>query len=157
MSRAGTVNERIEAALTPLAGYSKESGPPNPPPPAVTVAMPRPSPPLGRPAFWVHSALLAVCSLSAWWGVEAAPGTDKTPDFTRDIPRSHVLTMRWIMRPPRPEEALDGPEVSPDMIIRDSIGPITSASGPARIVQDGQLLGVVDRDDLLTVIAGGQS
>ena len=85
MARAGTVNERIEAALTPLAGYSKESGPPNPPPPAVTVAMPRPSPPLGRPAFWVHSALLAVCSLSAWWGVEAAPGTDKTPDFTRDI------------------------------------------------------------------------
>jgi len=86
-----------------------------------------------------------------------APADDYVADFTRDIPRSHVLTMRWIMRPPRPDEALDGPEVSPDMVIRDSIGPITSASGAARVVHDGQLLGVVDRDDLLVLIAGNQN
>ncbi len=47
--------------------------------------MPRPSLPLGRLAFWVHSALLTVCSLSAWWGGLVAQGAEKAPDFTRDI------------------------------------------------------------------------
>lgn len=83
-----------------------------------------------------------------------APADEYVADFTRDIPRSHVLTMRWIMRPPRPGEALDGPELSPDLIIRDSIHAISQASAPARIVSEGQLLGLVDRDDLLVLIAG---
>jgi glycine betaine/proline transport system ATP-binding protein len=83
-----------------------------------------------------------------------APADDYVADFTRDIPRSHVLTMRWIMRDARPGEPLDGPELSPDLVIRESISPITSSSAPARIVENGQLLGVVDRDDLLAVIAG---
>jgi hypothetical protein len=30
-------------------------------------------------------ALVAMCSLAASRGAEAAQGTDKTPDFTRDI------------------------------------------------------------------------
>ena len=83
-----------------------------------------------------------------------APADDYVADFTRDIPRSHVLTMRWIMRDAKPGEALDGPELSPDLVIRESIAPITSSSAPAKIVKDGQLLGLVDRDDLLAVIAG---
>jgi glycine betaine/proline transport system ATP-binding protein len=83
-----------------------------------------------------------------------APADDYVADFTRDIPRSHVLTMRWIMRDVKPGEPLDGPELSPDLVIRESIAPITSSSAPARIVKDGQLLGLVDRDDLLAVIAG---
>ena len=83
-----------------------------------------------------------------------APADDYVADFTRDIPRSHVLTMRWIMRDVKPGEPLDGPELSPDLVSRESIAPITSSSAPARIVKDGQLLGLVDRDDLLAVIAG---
>jgi glycine betaine/proline transport system ATP-binding protein len=83
-----------------------------------------------------------------------APADDYVADFTRDIPRSHVLTMRWIMRDAKPGEALDGPELSPDLVIRESIAPITSSSAPAKIVKDGQLLGLVGRDDLLAVIAG---
>ena len=31
------------------------------------------------------ATLVILCSLAAWRGAEAAPGTDKAPDFTRDI------------------------------------------------------------------------
>jgi glycine betaine/proline transport system ATP-binding protein len=83
-----------------------------------------------------------------------APADDYVRDFTRDIPRSHVLTLRWIMRPLAEGEGVDGPELSPDMVIRDSIRTISGSSAPARVVEDGHLLGVVGRDDLLAVIAG---
>ena len=86
-----------------------------------------------------------------------APADDYVRDFTRDIPRSHVLTMRWIARPLRAGEPLDGPEVGPDMVIRDSVPVLSGSSAPARVVDDGTLLGVVDRDDLLRVIAGQSS
>ena len=83
-----------------------------------------------------------------------APADDYVRDFTRDIPRSHVLTMRWIARPLADHEGGDGPEVSPDMIIRDSIPIVSGAAAPVRVVDNGTLLGVVSRDDLLHVIAG---
>jgi glycine betaine/proline transport system ATP-binding protein len=86
-----------------------------------------------------------------------APADDYVRDFTRDIPRSHVLTMKWIARPLHEGEGSDGPELSSDMVIRDSIPAISGASAPARVVRDGQLLGVVSRDDLLTVIAGQEA
>ena len=37
-----------------------------------------------------------------------SPADDYVTNFVRDIPRSHVLTLRWIMREPAPGEA-DGP------------------------------------------------
>ncbi len=83
-----------------------------------------------------------------------APADDYVADFTRDIPRSHVLTLRWIMRPLAAGEGTDGPDLSPDMVIRDSIRVISQASAPARVVEAGQVLGYVGRDDLLAVIAG---
>jgi glycine betaine/proline transport system ATP-binding protein len=86
-----------------------------------------------------------------------APADDYVRDFTRDIPRSHVLTMRWIARPPKDGEATDGPVVPPDMVIRDSVEIISGAAAPVRVVEDGALLGVVDRDDLLAVVAGQSS
>jgi glycine betaine/proline transport system ATP-binding protein len=83
-----------------------------------------------------------------------APADDYVRDFTRDIPRSHVLTARWIARPLTDGEGSDGPEISPDLVIRDSIPIVSGAAAPARVVQDGKLLGVIGRDDLLAVIGG---
>jgi glycine betaine/proline transport system ATP-binding protein len=83
-----------------------------------------------------------------------APADDYVADFTRDIPKSHVLTLRWIMRPPADGEALDGPVLSPDTVIRDAIRVVTESNSPVVIVENGERLGVVDRDDLLAVIAG---
>jgi glycine betaine/proline transport system ATP-binding protein len=83
-----------------------------------------------------------------------APADDYVADFTRDIPKSHVLTLRWIMRPPVDGEALDGPVLSPDTVIRDAIRVVTESNSPVVIVENGERLGVVNRDDLLAVIAG---
>ncbi len=38
-----------------------------------------------------------------------SPADDYVENFVRDVPRSHVLTLRWIMRDPGPDEPLDGP------------------------------------------------
>src|SRR2546428_6112025 len=39
-----------------------------------------------------------------------SPADDYVGNFVRDIPRSHVLTLRWIMREPQPGEE-DGPRL----------------------------------------------
>ncbi len=38
-----------------------------------------------------------------------SPADDYVANFVRDIPRTHVLTLRWIMREPRPGEEHGGP------------------------------------------------
>ena len=38
-----------------------------------------------------------------------SPADDYVANFVRDIPRTHVLTLRWIMRDPRPGEETGGP------------------------------------------------
>jgi glycine betaine/proline transport system ATP-binding protein len=84
--------------------------------------------------------------------VVGAPADDYVRDFVSDVPKSHVLTIRWVMRPARPEDALDGPELPPDMIVRDAARAVLSAAAPVRVVRDGELLGVVDDDAILRVI-----
>ena len=41
--------------------------------------------------------------------VVATPADDYVRDFVSDVPRSHVLTLRWVMRDPREGESLEGP------------------------------------------------
>jgi glycine betaine/proline transport system ATP-binding protein len=84
--------------------------------------------------------------------VVGAPADDYVADFVSDIPKSHVLTMRWVMRDPHPDDPLDGPEVGPDVIVRDAANAVLRSASPVRVVQDGKLLGVVDEDAVLKVI-----
>src|SRR6476469_1736710 len=63
-----------------------------------------------------------------------APADDYVADFVRDVPKSHVLTLRWIMRQPRPEDALDGPEFSSSAIIRSALHVAAGTSKPIRVV-----------------------
>ena len=83
-----------------------------------------------------------------------APADDYVADFVRDVPKSHVLTLRWIMRPIRPDDPNDGPEFPPGTVIRSSIHAAASTTKPIRVVEDGHVLGVVDRAQILSVIAG---
>ncbi|MEU7739612.1 glycine betaine/L-proline ABC transporter ATP-binding protein [Nonomuraea sp. NPDC049158] len=83
-----------------------------------------------------------------------APADDYVADFVRDIPRSHVLTLRWICRPPEPGEPLDGPVLPARTVIKDAIGAMSSSSRPIRVVDGDELAGVVDRVDMLTFLAG---
>ena len=86
----------------------------------------------------------------------ALAGQDGTewPDFVRDVPRSHVLTLRWIMRPARPDDVLDGPELGPDVVVRAATRAVLAAEKPVKVVKDGQLLGIVGDEEILAIVAG---
>ena len=75
-------------------------------------------------------------------------------DFVRDIPKSHVLTLRGVMRPPTADDPLDGPVFRSDTVIRTAVHAVAASEKPIRIVDDGVLLGVVDRAHVLEAIAG---
>ena len=89
--------------------------------------------------------------------VVGAPADDYVRDFVSEVPRSHVLTLSWVMRQPRPDEALTGPEMPPNTIVRDAARRVIDAADPVRVVENGQLLGVVDQDDILKVIVAEES
>jgi glycine betaine/proline transport system ATP-binding protein len=83
-----------------------------------------------------------------------APVDDYVRDFVQEVPKSHVLSLRWVMRDPREGDDLEGPEFPPTAIIRSAVHAATATDKPIRVVAEGRLLGVVDRADILTAIAG---
>ncbi len=87
--------------------------------------------------------------------VVGAPADDYVADFVSDVPKSHVLTLRWIMRAPTSDDPTDGPEFPTTAIIRDCLHAATATEKPIRVTDGGRLLGVVDRADILGAIAGG--
>jgi glycine betaine/proline transport system ATP-binding protein len=89
--------------------------------------------------------------------VVGAPADDYVRDFTSDVPRSHVLTLRWVMRDPRPEDRTDGPELPPDTVVRHAARLAIDSPAPVRVVEDGRLLGIVDEDSILRVVVAEES
>jgi glycine betaine/proline transport system ATP-binding protein len=83
-----------------------------------------------------------------------APADDYVKDFVRDVPKSHVLTLRWIMRPATPSDALDGPSFPADTLIRTAVHVAAETAKPIRVIENDQMIGVVDRSQILTAIAG---
>jgi len=85
-----------------------------------------------------------------------APADDYVADFVRDVPKSHVLTLRWIMRQPTPTDSLDGPAFSSDTIIRSALHVAAASDKPIRVLEGERLVGVVDRRQILIAVAGGE-
>ncbi|MFE3450657.1 glycine betaine/L-proline ABC transporter ATP-binding protein [Nonomuraea sp. NPDC059194] len=85
--------------------------------------------------------------------VVGAPADDYVADFVREVPRSHVLSLRWICRTPEPDEHLDGPVLPADTVIRDAIPAVTGSARPIRVMDGDELVGVVDRVDILSAMA----
>ena len=83
-----------------------------------------------------------------------APADDYVRDFVSDVNRSHVLTLRWIMRDVRPDDAMDGPELSRDVLVHEATRAVLAADKPIRVVENGKLLGMVGNEEILSVIAG---
>jgi glycine betaine/proline transport system ATP-binding protein len=83
-----------------------------------------------------------------------APADDYVRDFVRDVPRADVLTLRWIMRDPRPDDSLDGPELAPDVVIREAIRSVLAADRPVRVVSGDRLLGIVGDEEILAAVSG---
>ena len=83
-----------------------------------------------------------------------APANDYVRDFVKEIPFSGVLTLRWIMRPARPGELLDGPELGPDVVVHEAVRLVLESDRAVKVVENGVLLGVVDNQEILRVLAG---
>jgi glycine betaine/proline transport system ATP-binding protein len=83
-----------------------------------------------------------------------APADDYVADFVRDVPKSHVLTLRWIMREPTPADDLEGPSFPADTVIRTAVHVASATDRPIRVIEGDRLVGVVDRAQILGAIAG---
>ena len=86
--------------------------------------------------------------------IVGAPADDYVADFVQDVPKSYVLTLGWIMREVRPDDTLDGPQFPSTTVIREAVHAAASTDHPIRIVDDGKLVGMVDRGMILAAIAG---
>ena len=83
--------------------------------------------------------------------VVGAPADDYVRDFTSDVPKSHVLTLKWVMRQPD-GLAVDGPILRSDQIVRDAARVVLDHHGPCRVMDGDTLVGVVDDEDILRVV-----
>ena len=82
-----------------------------------------------------------------------APADDYVENFMRDIPRSHVLTLRWIMREPGPEDPTDGPKLDVATTMRRAVPVLAASEKPVCCMEEGRIVGIVDRGAVLAAIA----
>jgi glycine betaine/proline transport system ATP-binding protein len=84
--------------------------------------------------------------------VVGAPADDYVKDFVSDVPRSHVLTLRWVMREPKAGEGDGAPSLPADTIVREAARAVLAADGPVRVVEGDRVVGIVDDEDILRVV-----
>jgi len=89
--------------------------------------------------------------------VVGAPADDYVKDFVSDVPKSHVLTLRWVMRPAQPGESDSGPALQANRIVKDAAREVLAAHGPARVFDGDKLVGVVDDEEILRVVVAEES
>jgi glycine betaine/proline transport system ATP-binding protein len=89
--------------------------------------------------------------------VIGAPADAYVRDFVQEVPRSHVLTLRWVMRPPRPDDSMEGPKMDCDTIVQNAARAALDSDHPVRVMQDGELVGVVDDEAILRVVVAEES
>ena len=83
-----------------------------------------------------------------------SPADDYVANFIRDIPRSHVLTLRWVMRDPEPGEATDGPRLDVRTTVKNAVPALAASKRSVCAVENGRVVGVVDHAAVLQAIAG---
>ncbi len=89
--------------------------------------------------------------------VVAAPADDYVRDFVSEVPRSHVLTLRWVARAPRDGDSMEGPVMQADRIVRDAAREALSSDLPVRVHDGGTFIGIIDDDDLLRCIVAEEN
>ncbi|MEV6617837.1 glycine betaine/L-proline ABC transporter ATP-binding protein [Streptomyces sp. NPDC051051] len=86
--------------------------------------------------------------------IVGSPADDYVRAFVRDVPREQVLPVRTAMRAATPADAGHGPAVASDATVSEAIEAVARTGTPARVMDDGRCVGVVDSDALLGVVAG---
>jgi glycine betaine/proline transport system ATP-binding protein len=89
--------------------------------------------------------------------VVGAPADAYVKDFVSEVPKSHVLTLRWVMRPPQPGEAEGGPVLQADRVVRDAAREVLAAQGPVRVFSGDEFVGIVDDEDILRVVVAEEA
>ncbi|MGH2635537.1 MAG: quaternary amine ABC transporter ATP-binding protein [Actinomycetota bacterium] len=88
--------------------------------------------------------------------VVAHPADDYVADFTKDVPRAHVLTARTIMRSADGAGSaggLDfGGDVAPGVVVQELIPRFAVSDLPLRVVDGGDVVGVVDRAAVMAAL-----
>ncbi len=84
--------------------------------------------------------------------VVARPADDYVKDFVSEVPKSHVLTLKWVMRAPRDGESLEGPALPVTTIVRQAARAAIASEHPIRVMDGDILLGVVDEEDIMRVV-----
>jgi glycine betaine/proline transport system ATP-binding protein len=87
--------------------------------------------------------------------IVAHPADDYVADFTRDVPRAHVLTARSIMRPVNGEAgtiAADAPVVQGGTVLQELLPIVADADRTIRVIDGDALVGVVDRGDVVRAL-----
>ncbi|MBA2445570.1 MAG: glycine betaine/L-proline ABC transporter ATP-binding protein [Nocardioidaceae bacterium] len=84
--------------------------------------------------------------------IVANPADDYIKDFVSDVPKSHVLTLKYVMRPPRSTDILEGPVMSPDTVVWKAARAALAADHVVQVVEDGRLVGIVDDEAILRVV-----
>jgi glycine betaine/proline transport system ATP-binding protein len=81
-----------------------------------------------------------------------APADDYVADFVREVPRTDVLTVRWITRAPAPGEEVASEPLPATTVIRDAVGRVLRADRPIPVMDGAERLGVVDATQLLPAL-----
>ena len=89
--------------------------------------------------------------------VVGAPADDYVRDFTSEVPRSHVLTLKWVMREPRDGDSMEGPVMESTTIVRQAAKAALASQHPVRVVNGDKLVGIVDDDAILRVVVAEES
>ncbi len=87
----------------------------------------------------------------------ANPADEYVADFTRDVPKSHVLTLRTIVRPQADGESVSGVSLDAKTIIRDATDAVVNAGGAVTVTDNGQSIGVITANDILRIVGSGAS
>jgi glycine betaine/proline transport system ATP-binding protein len=84
--------------------------------------------------------------------VVAHPADDYVADFTRDVPRAHVLTARSIMRSPDGEVNGEAASVAADTVVQDLLPLVADSDRVLRVMDGEETIGVIDRSSVMTAL-----
>jgi glycine betaine/proline transport system ATP-binding protein len=84
--------------------------------------------------------------------VVGAPADDYVREFVSDVPKSHVLTLKWVMRPVSDAVSETSPVLQHDVVVREAARAVLENQGPVRVAEGDKIIGMVDDEDILRVV-----
>jgi len=81
------------------------------------------------------------------------PADEYVADFTRDIPKSHVLSVGAIALPITDCIHMSDQIIDSEVIVRDSVQRVVHADGALRVIRNGDSVGYINSDAILALVS----